>query len=464
MNYLNPCFTQDNKSSIEGYWYGLLEFQGSELILTFDIKKNEDGSLIGEVNSPLQGASHIPLTKILLNKDSVELYIKSLSANFKGRILAGDTLLDGIFSQAIFKIPMKLIKTSELFTLKRPQEPKPPYNYIEEEVVFENTKTGITLSGTLTQPKGEGSFPAVILISGSGPQDRNEEILGHKPFMVIADYLSNRDMAVLRFDDRGVGKSKGDFGTATSMDFASDVEAGVIFLKSHPKINSKKIGLIGHSEGGMIAPIVASRDKEINFIVLLAGPATSGEQVILSQIKKMLEVDNTDKEIIKTHLRDSKHIYKLLKRHAHKQKAASAIRKYYTKRAKKTPVSEHLLMGYSTQAVEIKIISMNSPWFRFFLTFEPETYLKNVDCPIFAMYGGKDVQVLAHENSEAMQRISKKNKKKNIHIKIYEGKNHLFQNAQKGTILEYAMIEETISEDVLKEMWEWIEIRVRSWE
>jgi len=462
LHFYNFCFSQSENSFIEGYWYGLLEFQNSALIITFDIKTNEQDSLIGEVNSPLQGAYHIPVTKIKLLNDSVELQIKSLSANVKGKYIEKDSIIDGIFHQAIFNIPFKLKKTPELFVFKRPQEPKPPFNYLHEEVFFENAKSGITLAGTLTYPKGEGVFPAVILISGSGAQDRNEEILAHKPFLIISDYLTNKGIAVLRYDDRGVGMSKGDFETATTMDFAYDAESAVDFLKNHSKIDKQNIGLIGHSEGGMIAPIVAARDKTISFIILLAAPGTSGEQVLLSQIKKMLEIDGADKELINTILKDSKNAYKLLKKYPQKQKAVDALRKYFEKRAKKTPEQEHVIKGYNKQAVELKIMAMNTPWFRFFISFNPEDYLRNVDCPILALYGRKDVQVLAEENSAVLQKISEKYRKSKLDIKIYDGKNHLFQNADKGSILEYALIEETISEDVLYDMWIWVEKTIRN--
>jgi len=452
---LSQVFSQNHNPFFTGYWYGLLEFQGSELILTFELKEEGD-SLSGTLNSPLQGANGIPINKVIAGQDSLQIFIKTLGANFKGRLSENDSLIEGIFSQAIFKIPLKFQKTAELFTLKRPQEPQPPFDYIEEEVVFENKRASIKLAGTLTLPNTTGTYPAVILITGSGPQDRNEEILGHKPFLVIANYFTQRGIAVLRYDDRGIGKSGGVFATATSMDFATDVEAAVSFLRTHPHINTAQIGLLGHSEGGMIAPIVAARDKNISFIIMLAGPAITGEQILLTQIERIMALENTDEKAIKMLLKDSKKIYRILRKEPNNKKAAEGIRKYFAKRAKKMSADEQLIYGYTKQAVESKIMAMNSPWFRYFLTFDPEDYLRRVDCPTLAVFGDKDVQVLSEPNIKALERIIKKYKKDNFKIKSYPDKNHLFQNAQTGSISEYALIEETISVDVLDDMVKWI--------
>jgi len=453
--------SQQLKNYIEGYWYGVLQFQGSELIITFDIKRDANDSLTGIMYSPLQSSEEIPITKFVIQGDSVHISIKSLGVKYSGKIYENDSVIKGVFNQAIFKIPLDMQKTAELFALKRPQEPKPPFDYIIEDVRFENKKEGITLAGTITYPDTLAQYPAVILISGSGPQDRNEEIFGHKPFWVIADYLTKNGISVLRFDDRGIGKSGGDFSKATSMDFANDVEAAVAFLKLHPHIQSQHIGLIGHSEGGMIAPIVATKDKDIAFIVLMAGPGISGEGILLTQIQKMLEIDNNEKSFIDQVLTDSKKTYSILKKNPNPQKAATALRKYYAKRMKKTPEEKHFDFGYSKQAVEMKIQALNGAWFRFFLTFEPEDYLKRVDCPVLALFGEKDVQVLALVNSKALEKIINKHNRKDWHIKVYPDKNHLFQNATKGTIMEYAIIEETIGEDVLGDIVGWIKKRIK---
>lgn len=446
---------QNVRDFVAGHWYGLLEFQGSELILAFDFEKNAGDSLSGTMLSPLQSADKIPVTRIDVIEDSVKIYIKSLGVKYTGRIYLADSLLKGTFNQAIFSIPLELKKTKEPFSLKRPQEPKPPFNYATEDIVFKNEKSGIKLAGTLSFPDSYGKFPCVVLISGSGPQNRDEEIFGHKPFGVIADFFSRNGLAVLRYDDRGTGKSEGNFTQATTMDFAHDAIAGVNFLKTHARIDTNKIGLLGHSEGGMIAPIVAAGNN-ISFVILLAGPAISGEDVLLTQILKMLEIEGAQPQEIKRVMTETRKTYRIIKKNPQEKKAAIALRKYFEKAARNAPKEKHFEYGYTKSAIEMKIQAMNAAWFRYFLAFQPEDYLRCVKCPILAIYGGKDIQVLAEPNKIEFEKIMKKYNKSNYAAMYFEGKNHLFQNALKGTITEYIMLEETISPDVLEAMLKWI--------
>jgi len=444
---------QEHNPHFIGYWYGLLEIQSNELILTFEIKVDND-MLTGLMNSPLQGANNINIDEIIVNQDSLILTIKRLGIKYKGVLQDNDSIIEGVFSQSILNIPLSLQKTKELFTLNRPQEPKPPFNYIEEEITFFNSNANINLSGTLTYPDSSSSYPAVVLITGSGPQDRNEEILGHKPFWVIADYLTNHGIAVLRFDDRGIGKSEGVFSSATSLDFATDVESAISFLKTHPNINKSQIGLIGHSEGGLIASIVASKDNGVAFIIMLAGPAISGEQILLTQQRKIMEVENIDDSIIDLSIKDSRKIYKILKKDNNKEKAGYKIRDYLAKRAKKIPTEHHATLGYSKQAIENKILILNTDWFRYFVSYNPDKYFEAINCPTLALFGEKDVQVTAVENSEAFAKFV--NKRNNFSQIVYQNKNHLFQNATTGHMSEYALIEETFCENVLDDIAKWI--------
>ncbi len=447
--------SQGYNSFFKGYWYGVLEVQGTELILTFEIKEEND-KLTGTLNSPMQGVSGIPITKITAAYDSLHIFVAQLGVSIKGKLSEKDSIIDGIFTQAIYNIPVKFIKTPELFAFNRPQEPQPPFSYVAEDVKFENPHAQIKLAGTLTYPDSQGKFPAAVLITGSGAQNRDEEVLGHKPFFVIADYFTNKGIAVLRVDDRGVGQSGGNFATSTNMDFATDVEAAVEFLRGHQNINQDQKGLLGHSEGGMIAPIVAAKDEDISFIIILAGPALSGEEVLLTQLVKIMEVENADKEVIELMLRDQKNVYNIFKNQPDKQKAADEIREYLTKQAKTIPEEKHSTLGYDKTSIEISAVQLTTPWFRYFLAFNPEKYLSKVECPVFALFGEKDVQITATENVEAIEKIIKKHKKTNIEVKVYPDKNHLFQNANTGAVLEYALIEETICTDVLKDMTNWI--------
>ncbi|MCZ8215835.1 MAG: alpha/beta hydrolase, partial [Cyclobacteriaceae bacterium] len=265
---------------INGQWNGLLKVQGTQLRVVFNIKQTENG-LSATLDSPDQGAKGIPTTASSFENGVLKIAIANLTVEYEGT-LGSDNIIVGTFKQAGQTFPMNLSKEKvEKEKIVRPQEPAKPYPYYSEDVTFENKSAGISLAGTLTLPKKEGIFPVVILISGSGPQNRDEELMGHKPFLVLSDHLTKNGIAVLRYDDRGTALSKGDFKTATSADFATDVEAAMAYLKTRKEINKKKIGLIGHSEGGLIAPMVASRSKDVSFIVLLAGPGIPGDSILL---------------------------------------------------------------------------------------------------------------------------------------------------------------------------------------
>ena len=272
-----------NAQDIAGHWGGTLNIQGVKLRLVFHVSRSGD-SWTTTMDSPDQGAKGIPTGKTEYADSVLTITAPALGMKFSGK-WQGTDRIQGTFVQGGLTLPLELTRVDGEVALSRPQEPKPPYPYRVEEVTFENTKAGVTLAGTLTLPEKGEHYPVVVLISGSGPQDRDSEIVGHKPFLVLADYLTRQGVGVLRFDDRGVGKSSGDFGMATTLDFADDVEAAVNFLKNDRKV--RNIGLIGHSEGGMIAPLVASRSKDVAFIVLLAGPGLRGDRILLEQQKEM---------------------------------------------------------------------------------------------------------------------------------------------------------------------------------
>ncbi|HUH45644.1 MAG TPA: alpha/beta hydrolase, partial [Arenibacter sp.] len=237
---------------ISGAWNGVLKVQGIQLRLVFNIDKTANG-YIATMDSPDQGTNGIPVTTTSFDNSLLKISIASAGIEYEG-VLDQDHIINGNFRQAGQSFPLSLSKSEKVEKSVRPQEPIKPYPYYEEEIYFENREDAVKLSGTLTLPRKDGFFPAVILISGSGPQNRDEELMGHKPFLVLSDYLTKNGIAVLRYDDRGVGASTGDFKTATSLDFSKDAEAGVQYLKTRKEIDTKKIGLIGHSEGGLIAP------------------------------------------------------------------------------------------------------------------------------------------------------------------------------------------------------------------
>ena len=277
------AFAQD----ITGTWDGILKVQGTQLRLVFNISKTNTG-FTSTMDSPDQKATGIPITTTTFENNTLKLAIPMASISYEG-VLGNDRNIVGTFKQGALTVPLNLTKgVVEKEKIVRPQEPTKPYPYYSEDITFENSKAGITLAGTLTLPSKEGNFPVVVLISGSGPQNRDEELLGHKPFLVLSDYLTKNGIAVLRYDDRGIAESKGNFRTATTADFAEDAAAAVTYLQTRKEINSKKIGLMGHSEGGVIAPMVASTNKAVAFIVLLAGTGIPGDALLLLQ-KALIE-------------------------------------------------------------------------------------------------------------------------------------------------------------------------------
>jgi len=367
------------------------------------------------------------------------------------------TKLVGKFSQRGQEFDLTLVKGfTEIIKPNRPQEPKAPFDYTIEEVIFENKKDNATLSGTLTYPKNKKSFPTVILISGSGPQDRNSEIFHHKPFWVIADYLTKNGIAVLRYDDRGVGKSTGDRKLATSNDFATDVEAAISFLKTKKQIDPKKIGLIGHSEGGMIAQIVASKDKSIAFIVLLASPGIPGNELLKEQAHRIGKAAGmTEEELVKAG-KTNETIYNLVKSDLNQSDLVAQLNAVMSENLKEnmlfqmqSPEEKEKTLTQQTQGITV-------PWFRYFMRFNPSDYIEKIKCPILALNGDKDLQVIAESNLTAIAEAVKKAGHKNSTIKEYPNLNHLFQESETGKIEEYETLEQTFSPEVLKDIKNWI--------
>ncbi len=448
--------SQDTNSFVSGFWKANLQSQNKNLPLILKITKTEKDSLNAVLDSPLQSAYDIPVTDFQLFNDSIRLKIRSLGVNFKGKINFQDSTITGLFKQSIFKEQLVFHKTENASAFNRPQEPKPPYNYVTEEIVFENKEEHIYLSGTLTYPDFKKTYPAVVLISGSGPQNRDEELLGHKPFLVLSDYLTKAGFAVLRFDDRGVAKSEGIYSTATTYDFAKDVEAAVDYLKKHPNVDSSKITLIGHSEGGMIAPYIASYRKDLAAIVLMAGPGTSGEQILISQTKLIYGADKIKTKLIDRLIGQNKKIYSVLRNNTDNVLAQQRIKEITTDFSNTLSSEERKELGISPAQNDALIQSVITPWFRSFISLEPSLYLKKVKQPVLAINGSLDLQVPADENLKAIKKALKKARNKNFEIKKLIGLNHLFQHAKSGSPDEYSDIEETISPEVLQIISDWL--------
>ena len=439
---------------ITGKWNGALKIQGTQLRLAFNVTKSNDG-YSATMDSPDQRVADIPVTNTTFENSKIKFEIANAGIVYIGELK--DSEIVGTFKQSGQEFPMNLSKKAiEKEEAKRPQTPVKPYPYHSEEVTFQNTKANISLSGTLTLPTKEGNFPVVILITGSGPQTRDEEIFGHKAFLVLSDYLTKNGIAVLRYDDRGVGQSTGDFKSATSADFATDVESAIDYLKTRNEINKKKIGLIGHSEGGLIAPIVAVKSKDVAFIALLAGTGIQGDQILLLQQKLIAKASGTsDEEVQKTELENTK-VYKIIKQSTTMEQLKIDLTNYYKQALKENPngMSED-------QFVNLMVENLATPWMQYFISYNPVPTLEKVKCPVLAINGAKDLQVPPKENLEGIKKAVTKGGNKNMTTIELPNLNHLFQECTTGSPKEYGTIEQTFSPTALTIVLNWIKAQTK---
>ncbi|HVN58634.1 MAG TPA: alpha/beta hydrolase [Bacteroidales bacterium] len=442
------------KKNAEGTWLGNLEANGVTLRIVFRLRLNDSDSLTAVMDSPDQNATNIPMGRVIQRNDSLKIYAPALMGYYKGSILS-DSAITGVWTQRGVKYPMDIVKVSKPVRDNRPQEPRPPFPYSAEDVRFANKNANIFLAGTLTTPVGNGPFPAVILVTGSGPQNRDEALMGHKPFLVIADWLSRNGIAVLRFDDRGVGKSQGNYGTATTADLATDAEAAFLFLKGNPKINPGMIGIMGHSEGGLIAPMVAALNKDVAFIVSLAGPGVNGEQIILRQSADIGRLSGLSEGKIAENNEINRKLYEIVKGEKDdliaEDKVTEAYRKILTDQ--KIPQDQ---VEDAVNKLQSSFGARVYPWFRYFISAEPSDFWKKVNCPVLAINGDKDLQVAADVNLPAIENALKSSGNKNIKTVRLQGLNHLFQHCTTGLPTEYGKIEETFSPEALKLITGWI--------
>lgn len=434
----SQSFTQ----SIQGSWKGEININGFSLPLVFKIDSTSNG-LITKMDSPKQGAKDIPTNVTVFKNNELFIQIDALQFIYKGTRQTTDAIY-GQVTQRGMTLPLNLQKQlKEDSIIPKKQEPSKPYPYYSEDVVIVNKDH--SLAGTLTLPKKDGKFPCVILISGSGPQNRDEELLGHKPFLIISDYLTRKGYAVLRYDDRGFGESTGNFATATTEDFASDANACVNYLKSRNDITS--VGLIGHSEGGLIAPMVASNNKEVAFIILLAGPGMKGKDLLRLQAKLIGKVNGMSEAQLSKSDSLNEQLYTLMVSNKDSATIINEINKAYSSYNGK-PATE--------SEIESLYAQLSSPWFNYFLLSNPTNYLEKVTCPVLALNGSLDLQVPAKENLEGIKLALTKGGNKHFKTIELKGLNHLFQKAKTGNPSEYATIEETFNPKALKEMGEWM--------
>ena len=442
--------------SIEGIWQGKLKVPGTELSIVFKISQNPEGTLTATLDSPDQGVTGIPVEEVIFKDNTLHLEVKSVGGVYEGKVSEDFLVIEGEWKQSGGTFPLTLKRVDKAVEILRPQVPKKPYPYIEEEVAYENKEAGITLAGTLTLPPGKGPSPVVLLISGSGPQDRNETIYNHHPFLVLADYLTRQGIAVLRVDDRGVGESTGDFSQATSVDFASDVLAGIEYLKTRKEINPEQIGLIGHSEGGLIAPMVAVKSPDVAFIILMAGTGLTGEEILYLQGALISRAMGVSEEDIAKNRQFNEKIFSVIKEEKDKKNAEERLRQMFMEDWEKMSDEKKEQIGDPEVFLKAQLQNLLSPWLKFFLIYDPKPTLSKVKCPVLAINGEKDLQVPPKENLSAIEEALKVGGNQNYTIKELPNLNHLFQTAQTGLPAEYAKIEETISPVALKIISDWI--------
>lgn len=459
------CIHHAHAQDIAGNWQGSISAGGKNLRVVFHITKNANG-YEAKFDSPDQNAYGLSAGSTGLVQDSIHIALPLIGGGYHGK-WDGKNQLNGILKQGPANMPLVLERAGDIplpesaATKTKPQTPQPPFPYLTEEVSYRNEKDNILLAGTISKPSSGNRFPVVLLITGSGPQDRDESIGMHKPFAVIADQLTRAGIAVLRVDDRGVGKSTGDFRSATSENFASDVLSGIAYLRTRTDIDVNKIGLLGHSEGAMIAPYVAARSKDVAFIVLLAGPAIGGKETMYFQAveKPMAQMDKTYRD---AYGKLYTSMFALALDSAASQHSEQYIRDSYLDWKKNTAdsITQKLVRGTDEQVTASFIKGFSDfkrPWWNFFLRYEPRKDLEKIKIPVLALNGEKDEQVDPVSNLKLLTDIFTKNGNKDFKIIQVPGVNHLFQHCKQcGSIPEYLALEETFDPQTLTLITTWI--------
>jgi pimeloyl-ACP methyl ester carboxylesterase len=441
--------------NIVGTWNGKLEVGGINLRLTFNIS-DISGALTATMDSPDQGAFDIPMDSVIFENDTVRIITAALVGEYLAVMSEDGNSFDGTWIQGGTSFDLDM-ERGEKVILNRPQEPKKPYPYHEEEVSYENKKAGITLAGTFTRPKEGEPFPAVLMITGSGAQDRDEFVIGHRPFLVLADYLTRQGIACLRVDDRGVGQSTGELTGTTTADFYDDARAGVDYLISRDDVDNKKIGLIGHSEGGIIAPWLASESDDIAFVVMLAGTGIKGDSLLCGQIRALSLAEGKSEQFISESIEMQNKIYSILRSESDSVKF---VEKYLqTLEEWKGIISEEHRRDLEEMDSTYWVMqgaTAFSAWFKYFIDYDPIPALKKVQCPVLSMIGSVDLQVPAEINNPAIEKALKESGNKNYKVVTLDGLNHLFQHSETGLVSEYGQIEETFAPEALEMIADWI--------
>ncbi|MFC2165856.1 alpha/beta hydrolase family protein [Acidobacteriota bacterium] len=450
---------QEADDPLVGVWQGTVRHPKiGNVEFYFSIEKKDANTYMGKVDIPAQKARGIPVNAVRFAAPDLVLDISSFGIVYEGKMAGDFSGIVGKLKVGDEILPLELKRSAGVPEERRPQEPQKPYPYEEVEVSFPNPAAHITLSGTLTLPPGPGPFSAAILISGSGPQDRDSTLAGHRTFLVLSDYLTRRGIAVLRYDDRGVMKSEGDFHKATTADFATDAQAAWAFLSAHARIDARRIGLVGHSEGALIGTMVAAKNSDVAFLVLLAGTGVLGERLAHMQSQEISRSRGAGEEAIRKETCMNEKMFQVFKAQENPQAAEKEMRQIIADSLADMSDTEKKELNVSEESLaqDIKGYLADYPWARFFMTYDPATDLRKVRCALLALNGDKDTQVPADVNLAGIEQALKQAGNDQYEIKKLSRLNHLFQTAQTGHPREYGKIDETMAPSVLKLIGDWI--------
>lgn len=454
------------QNSFDGTWAGALN-EVQNLRMGFNVSGHKEGNPVATMDVPAQGAKDIPCDTVIIDGDSIHIKVVKINGRYDGKLVEVNRI-DGLWTQNGMSISLNLDRREGRVQLNRPQTPKAPFSYNSEDVLFYNENKSLEYGATITSPRDDKQHPAVILISGSGPQNRDEELFQHKPFAVVADHLTKNGYVVLRVDDRGVGKTTGDFSKATSSDFADDVMAAIEFLKKRKEVDRKKIGLYGHSEGGLIAQLVASRSKDIDFIILMAGPGVPIIQGMAEQNVAIFKTTGLSEEEANKYADLYKSIMKGMIAAKSRDAAEKNVNKLLTDWIAKTDEATVLATtNISDDESKEKFTDVflrqvyDSKWMMYFMQYDPKPILEKLDCKVLALNGDRDIQVISRTNLEGINKALANSKSKVYEVREVEGVNHLFQECKTCTAQEYGQLEQTIKPEVLEIVTAWLDQHVK---